>query len=58
MMFYKTKCKNCDYCVKTKTLSGMKYKCSKTNEKVSKNYYCGKVPPLNISDVFDYKKGD
>ena len=43
-----TKCKNCDYCIKSKTLSGFKYVCSKTNEKVNKNGYCGKVKPLYI----------
>ncbi len=43
-----TKCKNCRFCIKTKTLSGMKYACSKTNEPVNKNYYCGKVKPLII----------
>ncbi len=42
------RCKNCDLCIKTKTLSGMKYTCSKTNKKVNKNYYCNEVKPLIV----------
>ena len=44
-----TKCKICSLCIKTKTLSGMKYTCSKTNKNVNKNYYCGKVKPLEVT---------
>lgn len=42
------KCKNCGLCIKTKTLTGMKYTCSKTNKKVNKNYYCGEVKPFIV----------
>ena len=47
-MLVATKCQNCQHCIKTKTLSGMSYKCSKTNKKVNKDYYCGKVKPLQL----------
>lgn len=48
MNIYVTKCKNCNFCIKSKTLFGMKYICSKTNKKVNKNYYCGKVKPFKV----------
>lgn len=55
----KTHCKNCRYCLKTKTLSGIKYKCLLTNEKVNKNYYCGRVKPFSIEEnIFPYSKKD
>ena len=56
MKLYITKCKNCKYCQKTKSLSGMKYKCNKYNKKVNKNDYCGLVPPINIIDDLEYRK--
>ena len=54
-----TKCKNCEFCKKIKALSGMKYICSKTNQKVRKNYYCGKVPMMQVKiPLEDYYMSD
>ena len=45
-----TKCKNCEYCLKTKTICGPKYICKKLNKKVYAGYYCGKMQPFKTKE--------